>query len=169
MKGNKGYCELCMGQISQQWIRSQAEASACLWWWCWNRCCRAVRKYWKPEEENEEIFNSYGGKSQEMPANTERSISTIQQLKKVNRDVQEKVKENSEAGLPATALKTVELSWNTWRPAMMSYHFSVTRVKQLEHHSQKLAEKHETSLTKVTQPDGNNHPLKYSQRTSLKN
>lgn len=40
-----------------------------------------------------------------MPANTERSISTIQQLKKVNRDVQEKVKENSEAGLRATALQ----------------------------------------------------------------
>lgn len=52
---------------------------------------------------------------------------------------------------------------------MTSYHFSVTRVKQLEHHSQKLAEKHETSLTKVTQPDGNNQdPLEYSQRTSLK-
>lgn len=53
---------------------------------------------------------------------------------------------------------------------MTSYHFSVTRLKQLEHHSQKLARKHETSLTKVTQPDGNNQdPLKYSQRASLKN
>lgn len=53
--------------------------------------------------ENEEIFNSYSRKSQEMAANTERSISTIQQLKKDNRDVQEKVKENAEAGLQATA------------------------------------------------------------------
>lgn len=41
-----------------------------------------------------------------MPANTERSISTIQQLKKDNQDVQEKVKENAEVGLRAT----VELS-----------------------------------------------------------
>lgn len=40
-----------------------------------------------------------------MPANTERPISTIQQLKKDNRDVREKVKENSEAGLQATALQ----------------------------------------------------------------
>lgn len=38
-----------------------------------------------------------------MTANRERSISTIQQLKKDNRDVQEKVKENSEAGLQGTA------------------------------------------------------------------
>lgn len=67
-------------------------------------------------------------------------------------------------------IKTVELSWNTWRSAVTSYHFSVTRVKQLEHHSQKLAEQHETSLTKVTQPDGNNQdPLKNSQRMSFKN
>lgn len=46
----------------------------------------------------------------------------------------------------------------------MSYHFSVTRVKQLERDSQKLAEKYETSLTKVKQPEGNNlELLKYSQ------
>lgn len=166
MKGNKSYYEVWVKYLNSGSGAKQRCHELCRWWWC-----RAARKYWKPEEENEEIFNSYRGKVKRwrqiqrgpfQPSSSWRK--TIEMCKKRWRKT---LRQDCRGQL--RRIKTVELSWNTWRTAMTSYHFSVTRVKQLEHHSQKLAEKHETSLTKVTQPDGNNQdPLKYSQRTSLK-